>query len=82
MDWWLRVVQSTALYGAELWWKGQKNHEHAIQQVLNRQARSSTGMYPSTSLHPLLCEEGLTSASILLDYHQKLYAHRLLCLLE
>ncbi len=23
----LAIVQSTALYGAELWWKGQKNHK-------------------------------------------------------
>lgn len=37
-------------------------------------------MYPSTPIHPLLCEAGLTPASILLDYCQRLYAHRLLCL--
>lgn len=38
----LAVVQSTALYGAELWWKGQKNHKDTIQQLINRQARSIT----------------------------------------
>ena len=27
----IAVVQSTALYGAEVWWKGQKNHEQTIQ---------------------------------------------------
>ena len=27
----LLVVQSTALYSAELWWKGQKNYERTIQ---------------------------------------------------
>ncbi len=43
----LSVVQSTALYGAELWWRGQKNHEQTVQHMLNRQARSITGMYPS-----------------------------------
>ena len=64
----LSVVQSTALYGAELWWKGQKNHERTIQQMLNRQARSITGMYPSTPLHPLFCEVRLVLASTLLDY--------------
>lgn len=31
----IAVVQSTALYGAELWWKGQKNHEQTVQQMLN-----------------------------------------------
>ena len=76
----LAVVQSTALYGAELWWKGQKNHENAFQQLLNRQARSITGMYPSTPVHPLLCEAGLTPASIILDNRQRLYAYRLLSL--
>lgn len=34
--------------GAELWWKVQKNDEHTIQQLFNRQARSITGMYLST----------------------------------
>ena len=76
----LSVVQSTALYAAELWWKGQKNHEQTIQHMLNRQARSITGMYPSTPLHPLLCEAGLIPASTLLDYRQRSYAYRLLSL--
>ena len=62
----LSVVQSTALYGAELWWKGQKNHERTMQQMLNQQAKSITGMYPSTPLHPLLCEADLAPASTLL----------------
>ena len=48
--------------------------------LFNRQARSLTGMYPSTPLHPLLCEAGLTPASTLLDYGQRLYAYRLLSL--
>ena len=76
----LSVVQSTVLYGSELWWKGQKNHEHTIQQLFNRQARSITGMYRSTPLHPLLCEAGIIPASTHLDYRQRLYAHRLLSL--
>lgn len=76
----LAVVQSTALYGAELWWKGQKNHEKTIQKLLNRQARSITGMYPSTPIHPLLCEAGLVPASTLLNDRQRRYAYRLLSL--
>ncbi len=74
----LSVAQSTALYGAELWWRGQKNHERTIQQIINRQARSITGMYPSTPVHPLLCEAGLILASTLLNYRQRQYALRLL----
>lgn len=76
----LAVVQSAALYGAELSWKSQKNHEGTIQQLFNRQARSIRGMYPSTPIHPLLCQAGLTPASTVLDYRQKLYAYRLLSL--
>ena len=76
----LAVVQSTALYGAELWWKGQKNHEQTIQKLLNRQARSITGMYPSTPIHPLLCEAGLVPTSTLLNHRQRHYAYRLLSL--
>ena len=48
--------------------------------MLNRQARSIIGMYPSTLLHPLLCEAGLIPASTLLDYRQRSYAYRLLYL--
>ena len=35
----IAAVQSVALYGAELWWKNQKNHQNEIQKLINRQAR-------------------------------------------
>ena len=35
----IAVVQSIALYGAELWWRGHKNHENTVQKLINRQAR-------------------------------------------
>ena len=76
----IAVVQSIALYGAELWWRGQKNHEHTLQKLLNRQGRAITGMYPSTPIHPLLSEAGLIPAKLLLDSRQKSYAYRLLTL--
>lgn len=50
--------------------------------MINRQARSITGMYPSTLVHPLLCEVGLIPASILLGYRQRRYTYRLLSLPE
>lgn len=55
----IAAVQSVALYGAEIWWKNQKNHQNEIQKLINRQARSITGMcctrlvdnpYPSISM--------------------------------
>ena len=76
------MVQSIAVYGGELWWKGQKNHENTFQQLLNRQARSITGMYPSTPVHPLLCKAGLAPASLVLDSRQRSYGYRLLSLLD
>lgn len=48
--------------------------------MLNQQAQSITGMYPSTLLHLLLCEDDLATASAVLDYWQRLYRHRLLSL--
>ncbi len=72
------VVQSIALYGAELWWRGQKNHEHIIQKLINRQGRAITGIYPSTPIHPLLSEAGLIPAQLVLDSRQKTYASWLL----
>ena len=48
--------------------------------MINRQARSITGMYSTTLIHPLLCEAGLVPASVLLDHRQRVYTHRLLCL--
>ena len=63
----LAVIQSTALYRAELWWKSPKNHENIFKPLLKRQARSITGMYPSTPVHPLLYDISLAPASIVLD---------------
>lgn len=50
--------------------------------MINRQAQSITGMYSSILIHPFLCKAGLIPASILLDYCQTVYAHRLLSLPE
>ena len=32
----IAAVQSVVLYGAELWWKNQKNHQNEIQKLINR----------------------------------------------
>ena len=76
----IAAVQSIALYGAELWWKGQNNHEYKVQQLINRQARAITEMYPSTSIQALMSAAGLVPARILLDHRQRIYTYRLLCL--
>ena len=48
--------------------------------MLNCQAQSITGIYPSILLYLLLFEIGLIPASTLLDYCKRLYAYRLLSL--
>ncbi len=76
----IAAIQSVALYGAEIWWKRQKNHEHKVQQLINHQARAIAGMYPSTPIQALISESGLVPARILLDHRQRMYTYRLLCL--
>jgi hypothetical protein len=71
-------VQSVALYGAELWWQGQKTWAQDLQQLINRQARSITGALKSTPIGPLISEAALVPATPLLDNRQRKYALRAL----
>jgi hypothetical protein len=72
------AVQSVALYGAELWWRGQKDRQDGMQRMINRQARAITGMLRSTPIGPLIREAGLTPAEVLLEGRQLGYTTRLL----
>lgn len=76
----IAAVQAIALFGAEIWWRGQKMYQDEIQKLLNRQGRAITGMYRSAPVGPLMSESGLIPAQILLDYRQRKYAYRLLTL--
>ncbi len=76
----IAAVQSVALYGAELWWRNQKNYQKDLQKLINRQARSITGMYQSSPIPSLMSESGLLPAHVLLDFRQRKYAHRILSL--
>lgn len=58
--------------------KKKKNHGETFQQLIKRQARSITGIYPDTPIDPLLCEAGLIPSPTILDHCQRLYAYRLL----
>jgi hypothetical protein len=44
------AVTSVALYGAEVWWRGQQDRLKKLQVLLNRQARAITGLLCSTPL--------------------------------
>jgi len=72
------AVQSVALYGAELWWQGQKDRLMGIQLMINRQARAITGMLKSTPVGLLVQEASLTPAEALLEARQLKYTTRLL----
>ena len=78
----IAAVQSVALYGVELWWKGQKNYEKDLQKWINQQSRSITGMYRSSPISHLMNNSGLLPAYILLDFRQRAYAHRILSLFD
>jgi ribonuclease HI len=74
----IAVVQSTALYGAELWWRGQKEDAQSLQKLINQQARAITGAFRSTPIGPLLKNAGLEPAELVLQTRQRSFAARLL----
>lgn len=74
----IAAVQSVVLYGAELWWKGQKQAEEDLQKLINRQSRAITGALPSSPIDLLVREAAISPAKPLLDYKQQKYALRAL----
>ena len=76
------TVQAVALYGAELWWRGQKDRARGLQTLVNQQARAITGAFRTTPIGPLIREAALEPASCLLEARQQGYIARLLALPE
>ena len=74
----IAVVQSVALYGAELWWRDQKTWEQEHQKLINRQARAITGVFTSTPRGITVKEAGIRPAISLLNNRQRRYTQRLL----
>jgi hypothetical protein len=74
----IAIIQSTLMYGAKLSWNGKKPEAKDYQLAINRMARGTTGMLPSTPLGTLIAESGLTPVTALLDHRQSCYAQRLL----
>ena len=72
------MVQSIVLYGAEIWWQGQKTWAEDIQKLINRQAKFITSALKTTPIEPLIKEAVLTSAVSLLEDRQRRYALRAL----
>jgi len=76
-------VQSVAMFGAELWWKGGNvrgttGGGEELQLLVNREARATTGAFWTTNLGVLLMESGLRPATNQLENHQRRFGLRLL----
>jgi len=61
-------VQSTTIFGAELWWKGDyttgtQGRAEEIQWLVNQEARATTGCFRTTNLGALSMESGLRAAT-------------------
>jgi ribonuclease HI len=74
------AVQAVALYGAELWWQGQKDRLGGFQRLINQQARAITGAFKTTPIGPLVREAALEPAESLLEARQLGYTTRILSL--
>jgi hypothetical protein len=72
------AVTSVALYGSEVWWRGQQDREGKLQVLLNSQARAITGLLRSTPVVFLQRQACLPFARDLLDHRQTRYAVRAL----
>jgi ribonuclease HI len=75
-------VQSVAMYGSELWWKGATGRGMAggveeLQKLVNREARAVTGCFRTTNMGALSAEAGIRPASTQLDNRQRNYSLRL-----
>jgi len=75
-------VQAVALYGSELWWKGEAvrgtiGMANDLQKLVNQQARNVTGCFRSTNQGELMLESGLRCATSLLNNRARRFALRL-----
>jgi len=80
-------VQSVAMFGAELWWKGDLaegtiGRAKELQLLVNQEARATTGCFRTTNLGALSMESGLRAATAQLENRQRRFGLRLLSLPE
>jgi len=80
-------VQSAAMFGAELWWRGDLaegaiGRAKELQLLVNQEARATTGCFRTTNLGALSMESGLRAATAQLENRQRRFGLRLLSLPE
>jgi len=78
-------IQSAAMFGAELWWKGDQTagtigRANELQLLVNQQARATTGCFRTINLGALSMESGLRAATMQLENRQRRFGLRLLSL--
>jgi len=78
-------AQSDAMFGAELWWKGDYlqgtiGRAEELQRLVNQQARATTGCFRTTNRGALSMESGLRAATARLGNRQRRFGLRLLSL--
>ena len=78
-------VQSVAMFGSELWWKGDQvrgtmGQVDELQLLANQKARTTTGCFRTTNLGALSMESGLRAATTQLENRQRWSGLRLLSL--
>jgi len=81
----MACIQSAAMFGSELWWKGDhitgtKGRAEELQLLVNQEARATTGCFRTTSLGALSMESGLRAATTQLENRQRRFGLRLLSL--
>lgn len=72
------TIQLVVLYGEVLWWRGQKNYQKDLQNLINQQARSIIEMYSSSPIALFISESVLLLSQILMDIRQYKYVHQIL----
>ena len=78
-------VQSVAMFGSELWWKGDHatgtvGRAEELQLPVNQEARATTGCFRTTNLGALSMESGLRAAATQLENRQQRFGLWLLSL--
>ena len=71
------IVGSTAMYGVEVTWRGQRFMTDEIQKTINRMTRASLGVLGSTPVSFLQSMGGSMPAETRLQFRQACYAGRL-----
>jgi len=72
----IAAVQAVALYGAELWWKGQKNKAQEVQKILSEQGRRITGCFGTTPQGAWMNDAGLRPANAIVNNRIRQYKMR------